>query len=201
MPGDPAQRLLCLAEDPAEPQGTGGCPADCADPTGMEGQGKVYGYRKLHDDLLDQGETCCPNRVARLTSLAGIKAQIGKRRPGSSGGRPSAIAANTLDRQFDVAQADHAWVMVITPAYARTRSISGRWKALPIWRLCSTFTRAVYWDGRCKAVRHRCCFGAAHGGLAAKTEEPRAPSIRTKARSSSAWIGQPSSGFTIWNTQ
>jgi hypothetical protein len=44
--------------------------------------GKVYGYRKLHDDLLDQGETCCPNRVARLAGLAGIKAQIGyKRRP------------------------------------------------------------------------------------------------------------------------
>lgn len=36
--------------------------------------GKIYGYRKLHDDLLDQGETCCPNRVARLTKLAGIKA-------------------------------------------------------------------------------------------------------------------------------
>ena len=36
--------------------------------------GKVYGYRKLHDDLLDQGETCCPNRVARLARLAGIKA-------------------------------------------------------------------------------------------------------------------------------
>ncbi|HEX7854506.1 MAG TPA: IS3 family transposase [Sphingobium sp.] len=81
--------------------------------------GKVYGYRKLHDDLLDQGETCCPNRVARLTSLAGIKAQIGyKRRPGSSGGRPSAVASNTLDRQFDVAQADRAWVTDIT--YIRT---------------------------------------------------------------------------------
>ena len=36
--------------------------------------GKVYGYRKRHDDLLDQGETCCPNRVARLAGLAGIKA-------------------------------------------------------------------------------------------------------------------------------
>ena len=48
--------------------------------------GKVYGYRKLHDDLLDQGETSCPNRIARLTRLAGIKAQIGYgRRPGSSG--------------------------------------------------------------------------------------------------------------------
>jgi putative transposase len=51
--------------------------------------GKVYGYRKLHDDLLDQGEACCPNRVARLASLAGIKAQIGyKCRPGSYGGKP-----------------------------------------------------------------------------------------------------------------
>ena len=81
--------------------------------------GEVYGYRKLHDDLLDQGETCCPNRVARLTSLAGIKAQVGyNRRPGSSGGRPSAVAANTLDRQFDVAQADRAWVTDIT--YIRT---------------------------------------------------------------------------------
>lgn len=81
--------------------------------------GKVYGYRKLHDDLLDQGETCCPNRVARLTSLAGIKAQIGyKRRPGSSGGRPSAAVANTLDRQFDVAHADRVWVTDIT--YIRT---------------------------------------------------------------------------------
>ncbi|EMD81701.1 hypothetical protein HNQ87_002984 [Pacificimonas flava] len=52
--------------------------------------GKVYGYRELHDDLLDQGETCCPNRVARLTRLAGIKAQVGyKRRPGNYGGKPS----------------------------------------------------------------------------------------------------------------
>ena len=81
--------------------------------------GKVYGYRKLHDDLLDQGETCCPNRVARLSKLAGIKAQIGyKRRPGSHGGKPSVIVDNTLDRQFDVAQSDKVWVTDIT--YIRT---------------------------------------------------------------------------------
>jgi putative transposase len=42
--------------------------------TAWEESGKVYGYRKLHDDLLDHGETCCPNRVARLTRIAGIKA-------------------------------------------------------------------------------------------------------------------------------
>lgn len=84
-----------------------------------EESGKVYGYRKLHDDLLDQGEMCCPNRVARLTHLAGIKAQIGyKRRPGIYGGRPSVAIGNTLDRQFDVAAPDKVWVTDIT--YIRT---------------------------------------------------------------------------------
>lgn len=81
--------------------------------------GKVYGYRKLHDDLCDQGETCCPNRVARLAQLAGIKAQIGyKRRPGKYGGKPSVVVDNTLDRQFDVATPDQFWVTDIT--YIRT---------------------------------------------------------------------------------
>jgi putative transposase len=77
--------------------------------------GKVYGYRKLHDDLCDQGETCCPNRVARLARLAGIKAQIGyKRRPGMYGGKSSVGVDNTLDRQFEVATPDRVWVTDIT---------------------------------------------------------------------------------------
>lgn len=77
--------------------------------------GKVYGYRKLHDDLIEQGETSCPNRVARLARLVGIQAQIGyKRRPGKYGGKPSVIVDNTLDRQFDVAKPDTTWVSDIT---------------------------------------------------------------------------------------
>jgi len=77
--------------------------------------GKVYGYRKLHDDLLDQGETSCANRIARLASMAGIKAQIGyKRRPGSYGGKPSIVVDNTLARQFDVPAPDKTWVTDIT---------------------------------------------------------------------------------------
>jgi len=80
-----------------------------------EDSGKVYGYRKLHDDLRDQGETCCPNRVARLARLAGIKAQIGyKRRPGKFGGKPSVVVDNTLNRQFDVAAPNQFWVTDIT---------------------------------------------------------------------------------------
>ena len=67
--------------------------------------------RKLHDDLRDQGETCCPNRVARLTKLAGIKAIIGyKRRSVSYGGKPSIVIANRLARQFEVDKPDRFWV-------------------------------------------------------------------------------------------
>ena len=82
--------------------------------------GKVYGYRKLHDDLREQGESCCPNRVARLAKLAVIRAQIGyKRRPGSYGGKPSLVVDNSLARQFDPQEPDKAWVTDIT--YIRTQ--------------------------------------------------------------------------------
>ncbi|GER05688.1 transposase [Iodidimonas nitroreducens] len=77
--------------------------------------GKVYGYRKLRDDLCDQGEHCCENRVARLASLAGITAQIGyKRRSGRCGGKPAVVADNSLDRQFKVDAPDRIWVTDIT---------------------------------------------------------------------------------------
>jgi len=35
--------------------------------------GRVYGYQKLHEDLLDQSEACCANREARLARLTDIK--------------------------------------------------------------------------------------------------------------------------------
>lgn len=81
--------------------------------------GKVYGYRKLHDDLIEQGERCCPNRISRLSKLAGIRAQIGyKSRPGHHSGKPSLIVDNTLNRKFDVQEPDCVWVTDIT--YIRT---------------------------------------------------------------------------------
>jgi len=76
--------------------------------------GKVYGYRKLTDDLRDAGETCSENRVARLASLAGIAAQIGyRRRPGRYGGKPAVVADNTLDRQFEIDAPDRIWVTTL----------------------------------------------------------------------------------------
>lgn len=71
--------------------------------------GKVYGYRKLHDDLLDQGETSCPNRIARLTRLAGIKAQIGYKR------RPAAMAVNRPWQSITRWIASLMWLRQIGP--------------------------------------------------------------------------------------
>ncbi len=80
-----------------------------------EESGKVYGYRKLHDDLCELGEYISPNRVARLARLAGVSAQIGyKHRPGQYGGKPSVVVDNTLDRQFDVQDPNRFWVTDIT---------------------------------------------------------------------------------------
>lgn len=81
--------------------------------------GCVYGYRKLHDDLRSLGETCCPNRVARLANKAGIKAQIGyRRRPGVYGGKRAVVAMNQLKQDFDTVEPDQVWVTDIT--YIRT---------------------------------------------------------------------------------
>jgi len=77
--------------------------------------GCVYGYRKIHDDLRSLGETCSPNKVARLTNLAGIKAQVGyNRRPGTYGGKPAVVADNRLKQNFQADIPDQIWVTDIT---------------------------------------------------------------------------------------
>ena len=77
--------------------------------------GCVYGYRKIHDDLRSLGESCSPNRVARLAKTADIKAQIGyKRRPRIVGGAPSIIAENKLQQNFCIDVPDTVWVTDIT---------------------------------------------------------------------------------------
>lgn len=127
--------------------------------------GKVYGYRKLHDDLLEQGESICPNRVARLARRAGIKAQIGyKRRPGSYGGKPSVVVDNTLDRQFDVGTPDRVWVTDIT--YIRT--LEG---FVYLAVVIDLYSRRVIGMVHAKQADNGCRFaGPAYGRLAAQAE-------------------------------
>lgn len=77
--------------------------------------GSVYGYRKIHEDLLSVGEFCGKHKVARLMKQAGIKAEIGyKRKPHMKPGPPSHIAPNLLEQKFSYARPNQAWVTDIT---------------------------------------------------------------------------------------
>lgn len=80
--------------------------------------GCVYGYRKIYADLREFGETCGRNRVGRLMSMAGIKAQVGYRKPRHKSGKPAIVADNHLNQDFDVQKPNQAWVTDIT--YIRT---------------------------------------------------------------------------------
>lgn len=77
--------------------------------------GSVYGYRKIHQDLLSIGEHCSRNRVGRLMKLAELKAQVGyKRKPRTKFGVPSHIAPNRLEQKFDCTRPNQRWVTDIT---------------------------------------------------------------------------------------
>ncbi|WP_394374005.1 IS3 family transposase [Acinetobacter gerneri] len=80
--------------------------------------GGVYGYRKIHCDLKDVGESCGINRVHRLMKADGLKSQRGYRKPRAHAGTPAVIAANSLNRQFNPTQPNQLWVTDIT--YIRT---------------------------------------------------------------------------------
>ncbi|MEB6479398.1 IS3 family transposase [Acinetobacter vivianii] len=80
--------------------------------------GGVYGYREIHCDLKDVGESGGINRVHRLMKANGLKLQRGYRKPRAYAGTPVVIAANTLDRQFNPTHPNQLWVTDIT--YIRT---------------------------------------------------------------------------------
>ena len=78
----------------------------------------MYGYRKIHQDLCEFGERCGKNRVARLMKQAGLKAQVGYKKPRPKAGKPTIHADNHLKRQFNPQSPNQAWVTDIT--YSRT---------------------------------------------------------------------------------
>lgn len=78
----------------------------------------IYGSPRVFLDVRELGETCGKHRVARIMRVNNIKALRGYKAPRTIAGRPSIIAANTLNREFTVMQPDKTWVTDIT--YIRT---------------------------------------------------------------------------------
>lgn len=123
--------------------------------------GGVYGYRKIHSDLRDIGEACGINRVHRLMKSAGLRAQVGYRRPRHRGGQAHVVIPNRLQRQFNPMGPDEAWVTDIT--HVRThegwlylavvvdlfsRKVSG-------WSMQSMITKEIFLNALLMAVWRR----------------------------------------------
>jgi transposase InsO family protein len=74
-----------------------------------------YGSPRVHAELVARGSPCCVNTVAKLMHTQGIAAKTARKfrhTTDSNHGRP--VAANLLDRAFDPATANAAWVSDVT---------------------------------------------------------------------------------------
>ncbi|SUG70298.1 Insertion element IS600 uncharacterized 31 kDa protein ISO-S3 31 kDa protein [Salmonella enterica subsp. enterica] len=102
--------------------------------------GGVYGYRRVHGDLNEIGETCGKNRVGRLMQLNRIKAVRGYKAPRRIAGRPSVVAPNRVQRQFTVVRPIRSGSPTL-PIF-----VPGR--AGCIWRWSSISSPATWWAGQ-----------------------------------------------------
>jgi len=123
--------------------------------------GGIYGYRKIYTDLREHGEGCGENRVYRLMSLAGLKAQVGYRKPRHRSGTAHVVVPNQLNRQFNPEQPDEGWVTDIT--YIKTHE---GWLYLAVvldlfsrkvvgWSMHSRITKELVLDALLMAVWRR----------------------------------------------
>jgi putative transposase len=74
----------------------------------------IYGAPRVFLDLREAGETCSKHRVMRLMRVNKIRAVRGYRIRHSSASKPSELIPNILQRNFDVASPNKAWVTDIT---------------------------------------------------------------------------------------
>lgn len=71
----------------------------------------IYGSPKIHEDLLDEGEACGVNRVARLMKSAGIQSKMARKFVVTTDSKNTMQpAADLLQRRFTVDGHDKAWV-------------------------------------------------------------------------------------------
>lgn len=72
---------------------------------------EIYGSPKIHEDLVDEGETCSVNRVARLMKVADIKSKMARKFVITTDSKNTTQPApDLLKRQFVVEKHNKAWV-------------------------------------------------------------------------------------------
>ena len=127
--------------------------------------GGVYGFRNVHRDLKEAGESVGKHRVERLMRAHGLRSVRSPQRYRYKTGKPSAVAPNKLQRQFTVPAPDQAWVTDIT--YLRTAE---GWLYLAV--VLDLFSRAVIgWSMKATPAPRTGARCTAHGNLAATSED------------------------------
>ena len=79
---------------------------------------RTYSSPRIHGDLLEDGETCGVNRVARIMRQNGVRAMVGLKMRRYRYGRPAVGADNHLAQNFIASRPDEAWTTDIP--YIRT---------------------------------------------------------------------------------
>lgn len=127
-----------------------------------EASGRVYGSPRIHRDLKEDGERVGCKRIERIMRKNKIRAVLGYKAPRLVAAGPPAVAIpNLLDRQFDVATPNQAWVSDFT--YIRTWE---GWLYLAViidlysrmvvgWSMKGTATRELVLDALLMAVMRR----------------------------------------------
>jgi len=121
-----------------------------------------YGSPRMHAELVARGHGCCVNTVARLMRRAGIAAKTARQfrhTTDSNHGRP--VADNLLDRRFDPASANAAWVADIT--YIPTRegwlylaAVEDLYSRMVVgWAMAARMTSRLVVDALGMAVQRR----------------------------------------------
>jgi putative transposase len=76
---------------------------------------RIYGYRKIHEDLINDGFKCSQKRVSRLMSANGIYSIIKRKFKETTNSKHNyPISKNLLSRNFKFEDRDKAWVSDIT---------------------------------------------------------------------------------------
>ena len=127
------------------------------------GRKRSYGSPRVHEELLDRGFSCSRKRVARLMREEQIAAKRKRKfKPTTDSKHNYPIAANLLDRNFEVLLPDMVWVSDLTYVatdegwlYLATvmdlysRRIVG-------WSMDKRMTRDIVIDALDMAVKARC---------------------------------------------
>lgn len=80
-----------------------------------DGSGGTYGVRRVHGQLVADGERCSRNRVARLMRKSGIAARRKRKFKVTTDSKHNLpVAGNLLNREFSCETPNQAWVSDIT---------------------------------------------------------------------------------------